>query len=112
MPALLAAFGAAFAWLVKALIGGFASLATQKAVRMVMAAFLMPLFLSWIARFLGAANPLDVGAMLGTFLGGLPASILWVLDSFGFIFFVFVMISTDLGIFAVSLYARVFGAGK
>lgn len=112
MPALLLALGTAFQWIVSAFLAGIASAATQKAMRMVVAIFLLPLILGWLSQFLAGGTPFDLGQLLGTFFGGLPATIAWFLDAFGFVGFVFIVIKFEVGAFLVSIYMRIFGAGR
>jgi hypothetical protein len=112
MPALLLALGTVFQWLVQALLVGFASAMAQKAMRLAVAVFLLPLILGWLTQFIGGATPFDLGQLLSTFIGGLPATIAWFLDAFGFIGFVFAIVKLEVGAFLISLYMRIFGAGK
>lgn len=112
MPALIAALGAAFSWIVQALLAGIAGAATQKAIRFAVAALIAPLILGWIAVHLAGASPFDLGQLLGQFVGGLPGMVLYMLDSFGIIAFLFVVLKFEVGAFIISLYMRFIGAGR
>lgn len=112
MPALLAALGGAFSWIVSALLSGLASNAVQKGIKFGVAVFMLPVLLGKIAEYLGGSNPFDVGRLFGTFLGGLPATIAYALDSHGVVAFLYVILTADLGVLAVTLYFRLFGATR
>ncbi|MBL4791536.1 MAG: hypothetical protein JKY97_00975 [Citromicrobium sp.] len=111
MPALLAALGAAFSWVVSAIVAGLASELFRKAVLIVTFNLVLGYFISWVSSKL----PIDIfnlGPTLDSSLSGLPQFALYLLSSWGIITAIFIVVNVQLSIFGVRLLLRAMGAAR
>lgn len=110
MPALLLALGSAFGWIVRYAMTLLASEVVRKAMLFITFNIVIGILLSWIGTKLGI-DPFSLGSSMSGWLGSVPAFVLWVLDAFGFITALWIVVQVQLSIFGVRLLMRALGAG-
>lgn len=111
MPALLAALGAAFSWIVSAVLAGLASEVFRKAALVITFNLVLGYFISWISSKL----PIDIfnlGATVDSSLGSLPQFALYLLSEWGIITALFIVLNVQLSLFGVRLLLRAMGAAR